>query len=49
MSLVRPDGAADLYDGALRVSDAAGLRVFDQIDVHTYPNCWSRKSNPGPT
>ena len=34
MSLVRPDGAADLYDGALRVSDAARLRVFDQIDVH---------------
>ena len=37
MSLVRPDGAGDLYDGALRVSDANGLRIIDQADVHTYP------------
>ncbi|MGE5452345.1 MAG: Ni/Fe hydrogenase subunit alpha [Acidobacteriota bacterium] len=36
MSLVRPDGAGDLYDGALRVSDAHGLRIIDQADVHTY-------------
>ncbi len=46
MSLVRPDGAADLYDGALRVSDAAGLRVFDQIDVHTYPQLLVEEVKP---
>ena len=36
MSLVRPDGAGDLYDGALRVNDAHGLHVVDQVDVHDY-------------
>lgn len=36
MSLVRPDGAADLYDGALRVTDATGAIVVDQIDVRDY-------------
>ncbi|AWI54179.1 Ni/Fe hydrogenase subunit alpha [Aquabacterium olei] len=36
MSLVRPDGAADLYDGALRVTDAAGNLVVDQVDVRGY-------------
>ncbi|MCH8179107.1 MAG: Ni/Fe hydrogenase subunit alpha [Proteobacteria bacterium] len=36
MSLVRPDGAADLYDGALRVRDAQGRTVADQVDVQGY-------------
>lgn len=36
MSLVRPDGAGDLYDGALRINDAQGLHVADQVDVHDY-------------
>lgn len=36
MSLVRADGAADLYDGALRVTDAAGNLVVDQVDVRGY-------------
>ncbi|TXI99367.1 MAG: Ni/Fe hydrogenase subunit alpha [Aquabacterium sp.] len=36
MSLVRPDGAADLYDGALRVKDAQGQLIVDQVDVHNY-------------
>jgi len=36
MSLVRPDGAADHYDGALRVKDAQGQLVTDQVDVHDY-------------
>jgi NAD-reducing hydrogenase large subunit len=34
--LVRPDGAADLYDGALRVKDAQCQLIVDQIDVHDY-------------
>ncbi|WP_374316486.1 Ni/Fe hydrogenase subunit alpha [Aquabacterium sp.] len=36
MSLVRADGAADHYDGALRVRDAHGQLVVDQVDVHDY-------------
>ena len=36
MSLVRADGSADHYDGALRVRDAQGQLVVDQIDVHDY-------------
>ncbi|TAK93333.1 MAG: Ni/Fe hydrogenase subunit alpha [Aquabacterium sp.] len=36
MSLVRPDGAGDLYDGALRINDEHGVHVQDQVDVHGY-------------
>jgi NAD-reducing hydrogenase large subunit len=36
MSLVRDDGAADLYDGGLRVIDADGATVADHVDVHDY-------------
>jgi NAD-reducing hydrogenase large subunit len=46
MSLVRPDGAADLYDGALRVQDAAGQTVVDQVDVHAYANLIAEEVKP---
>ena len=36
MSLVRPDGAMDLYDGVLRVRDEHGHILFDQIDDQRY-------------
>lgn len=36
MSLVRPDGAGDLYDGGLRVKNAAGHIVFDHASDQTY-------------
>ncbi|HOW19460.1 MAG TPA: Ni/Fe hydrogenase subunit alpha, partial [Phycisphaerae bacterium] len=36
LSLVRPDGAMDLYDGNLRAIDAAGKKVFDQVDPQDY-------------
>lgn len=36
MSLVRDDGAADLYDGGLRVKDKDGGIVVDHVDVHDY-------------
>ena len=36
MSLVRADGAMDLYDGVLRVRDADGRILFDQIDDQRY-------------
>ena len=36
MSLVRPDGAMDLFDGVLRVRDEKGRILFDQIDDQRY-------------
>ncbi len=36
MSLVRADGAMDLYDGVLRVRDANGLILFDGVSDQLY-------------
>ena len=36
MSLVRADGAMDLFDGVLRVRDADGRILFDQVDDQRY-------------
>jgi NAD-reducing hydrogenase large subunit len=36
VSLVRSDGAMDLYHGNLRAIDAAGRRIFDQVDYQRY-------------
>ncbi len=36
MSLVRADGAMDLYDGVLRVRDENGRILFDQVDDQRY-------------
>ncbi|MCB0217443.1 MAG: Ni/Fe hydrogenase subunit alpha [Chloroflexi bacterium] len=36
LSLVREDGAMDLYDGQLRAIDAAGEPIFDQVDDQRY-------------
>jgi NAD-reducing hydrogenase large subunit len=36
MSLVRADGAMDLYDGVLRVRDADGKILFDGVDDQNY-------------
>ncbi|GAF77250.1 unnamed protein product, partial [marine sediment metagenome] len=36
MSLVRDDGAMDLYHGNLRVIDAEGNRIIDDIDYKNY-------------
>jgi NAD-reducing hydrogenase large subunit len=36
LSLVRADGAMDLYHGNLRAIDAAGERIFDQVDYVKY-------------
>jgi NAD-reducing hydrogenase large subunit len=36
MSLVAPDGAMDLYHGALRARDSAGAIVFDKVDYSRY-------------
>ncbi|MDD2881605.1 MAG: Ni/Fe hydrogenase subunit alpha [Rhodoferax sp.] len=36
MSIVRPDGAMDLYDGVLRVRDANGVILFDGVNDQDY-------------
>ncbi|MGC1955635.1 MAG: Ni/Fe hydrogenase subunit alpha [Gammaproteobacteria bacterium] len=36
VSLVRPDGALELYDGVLRARDGDGQILFDQWPVHRY-------------
>jgi NAD-reducing hydrogenase large subunit len=36
LSLVRADGAMDLYHGNLRAIDAAGKVIFDQVDYQSY-------------
>jgi len=36
LSLVRPDGAMDLYDGVLRARDARGRIILDGADVQDY-------------
>jgi len=41
LSLVRADGALDLYHGGLRARDAAGGTIFDHVDYDRY---WERIS-----
>ncbi len=36
MSLVRKDGALDLYDGGLRAITHQGEKIFDHVDVQSY-------------
>ncbi|MBI2522350.1 MAG: Ni/Fe hydrogenase subunit alpha [Bdellovibrio sp.] len=36
LSLVRPDGAMDLYHGVLRAIGPNGERILDDVDYHTY-------------
>jgi NAD-reducing hydrogenase large subunit len=36
MSLIRKDGAMDLYDGDLRAIDSQGAKIFDHVDPQKY-------------
>ena len=38
LSLIREDGAMDLYHGNLRAIDAQGKKIFDQVDYQGYNN-----------
>ncbi|MBN1943238.1 MAG: Ni/Fe hydrogenase subunit alpha, partial [Phycisphaerae bacterium] len=38
VSIVREDGAMDLYDGKLRAIDAEGNQIFDQVGPEDYHN-----------
>ncbi|MCD8514967.1 MAG: Ni/Fe hydrogenase subunit alpha [Burkholderiaceae bacterium] len=46
MGLVAPDGGLDLYDGALRATDADGQRLFDQFDVNGYDRLLTEEVKP---
>jgi NAD-reducing hydrogenase large subunit len=36
LSIIRADGAMDLYDGGLRAIDANGAKIFDHVDNQLY-------------
>lgn len=46
MSLLGADGTLDLYDGALRVIDSEGRRLFDGIDVQGYQQLITESVKP---
>ena len=46
MSLVRADGAMELYDGALRVSDSDGRILHDGVDVQGYMGLIEEATEP---
>jgi NAD-reducing hydrogenase large subunit len=46
MSIVRPDGAMDLYDGNLRAINAQGQQIFDQVDCQDYVDYIAEEVRP---
>ncbi len=46
LSLVRADGAMDLYDGTLRAIDAAGNTIFDQVAPADYLDYFAEEVRP---
>ena len=46
MSLVRDDGALDLYDGQLRAIDANGNLIFDQMDYRHFDDFIKEEVKP---
>jgi NAD-reducing hydrogenase large subunit len=46
LSIVRADGALDLYDGALRARDAAGAIIFDGVDDQSYGGVLKEEVKP---
>ncbi len=36
LSIIRPDGAYDIYDGGLRAIDSQGNKIFDHVDNQQY-------------
>jgi NAD-reducing hydrogenase large subunit len=49
LSLVRPDGAMDFYDGVLRARDADGKILFDGVSDQRYWSGSRKKCAPGAT
>ena len=46
LALVREDGAMDLYHGNLRAIDAAGKKIFDQLDYQEYADHIAEEVRP---
>jgi NAD-reducing hydrogenase large subunit len=46
LSVVREDGAMDLYHGCLRAIDAEGNRIFDQVDYQQYNQYLAEEVRP---
>jgi NAD-reducing hydrogenase large subunit len=46
LSLVRADGAMDLYHGNLRAIDAGGKRILDQVDYQRYRDSIAEEVKP---
>jgi NAD-reducing hydrogenase large subunit len=46
LSLVRADGAMDLYHGNLRAIDAQGKKIFDQVDYQDYVDYIAEEVKP---
>ena len=46
LSLVRADGAMDLYAGKLRAIDAQGTRILDQVDPASYLDVLAEEVRP---
>jgi len=46
LSIVRPDGALDLYDGVLRARDADGRTLLDGADVQGYIGLIEERTKP---
>jgi NAD-reducing hydrogenase large subunit len=46
LSLIRSDGAMDLYHGNLRAIDAQGKKIFDQVDYQKYTDYVAEEVRP---
>jgi NAD-reducing hydrogenase large subunit len=46
LSIVRPDGAMELYDGVLRARDASGATLLDGADVQDYLTLIEEETQP---
>ncbi|MGI9211279.1 MAG: Ni/Fe hydrogenase subunit alpha [Methylococcaceae bacterium] len=46
MSLIRPDGALDLYHGGLRAKDEHGQVIFDHVDYREYTDYLHEQVKP---
>lgn len=46
LSIVRPDGAYDIYDGGLRAVNAQGEKIFDHVDNQKYAEFIAEEVRP---
>lgn len=46
LTLIRDDGAMDLYEGNLRAIDSEGRKIFDQVDYQKYVELFAEEVKP---